>query len=114
MDIKQNHCFLSQIVLGDIIERPTDIGSSLSDELASYSNENDFHFDVVQGDTMCCDDFYEGEFLYFNWLWYSNWGKIKSDLALCICLVGVCNTEGTNVRICVKVSKIVNDVIFNN
>eukprot|EP00112_Aurelia_sp_Birch-Aquarium-sp1_P025406 Seg842.2 transcript_id=Seg842.2/GoldUCD/mRNA.D3Y31 product="Uridine phosphorylase 1" protein_id=Seg842.2/GoldUCD/D3Y31 len=53
--------FHQQIVLGDIIERPTDIGSSLSDELASYSNENDFHFDVVQGDTMCCDDFYEGQ-----------------------------------------------------
>ena len=39
----------------------TDISSPLSDELASYSNDNDFQFDIVQGDTMCCDDFYEGK-----------------------------------------------------
>ena len=48
------------MILGGIVRHPTDIGSVVSDELASYSSENDFHFDVVQGDTMCCDDFYEG------------------------------------------------------
>ena len=52
---------LLQKVLGKVINHPTDIDSSLSDELASYSNENSFHFDVIQGDTMCCDDFYEGK-----------------------------------------------------
>eukprot|EP00794_Sanderia_malayensis_P003790 gene3790-4313_t len=50
-----------QIVLGKIVEYATDIGSDLSDELASYSDENEFHFNVEQGNTMCCDDFYEGQ-----------------------------------------------------
>ncbi len=49
-------------MLGKIVEYSTDLGSSLSDELASYSNENEFHFDVQQGNTMCCDDFYEGSY----------------------------------------------------
>ena len=94
MDVMQNLCFLSQIVLGNIIERPTDFGSCLSDELASYSNENDFHFDVVQGDTMCCDDFYEGNFLDFHWLCSSNWDKSEYNLTLCIFLLLVCDTNG--------------------
>ncbi|XP_065053327.1 uridine phosphorylase 2-like isoform X1 [Rhopilema esculentum] len=53
--------FHEQMILGGIVRHPTDIGSVVSDELASYSSENDFHFDVVQGDTMCCNDFYEGQ-----------------------------------------------------
>lgn len=54
------------------MNHPTDISSSLSQELASYGNEIDLHFDIVTGDTMCCDDFYEGEFQFVRFNQFSS------------------------------------------
>jgi len=53
--------YYEQKVLGKLVCHPTDTSSTLSDELVSYSNEDEFPFDVIQGDTMCCDSFYEGQ-----------------------------------------------------
>lgn len=53
----------SQVVLGNVVEYDTTFEHGLSEEVLSLATEEkaQFDFDVVIGDTMCSDDFYEGQ-----------------------------------------------------
>ena len=54
--------FFLQVVLGKSVEQDASFVNSISEELISLTNDGDekVSFEVVTGDTMCCDDFYEG------------------------------------------------------
>ncbi len=49
-----------QAILGKIVSRPAVLDAELVEELVSISEPDD-HFRVVQGTTMCTQDFYEGQ-----------------------------------------------------
>ena len=55
------------MVLGKLVQYGTELGNSLAEELVSYSKEEKFAFDVTEGDTMCCHDFYEGETIFLRY-----------------------------------------------
>ena len=43
------------------------LGSSLANDLLAVAEDmtDNHHLDIHIGDTMCCDDFYEGETLFY-------------------------------------------------
>jgi len=53
----------TQVVLGKTVEQDASFLNSISDELMSLTRDSEekVFFEVVIGDTMCCDDFYEGQ-----------------------------------------------------
>lgn len=54
--------FLFQLVLGEVVEHNTEFNHDLAMEVMDMARnmEQKLHFPVQLGDTMCCDDFYEG------------------------------------------------------
>ena len=53
-----------QAILGKKVQRPATVQPELLEELQGCSEETD-DFKTVIGTTMCTDDFYEGEYIYF-------------------------------------------------
>lgn len=51
----------AQVILGQVVERSTDLDQGLAEELVQCSKELN-QFGTVVGNTMCTLDFYEGMF----------------------------------------------------
>lgn len=57
--------------MGKTVEHDTEFKNSISDEVVKlYPQTGDNGFQVVAGDTMACDDFYEGSFIVFYYYSY--------------------------------------------
>lgn len=53
--------FLTQPILGKLVQRPAKMDKKLVRELKNLADPNMDPYDTVSGKTMCADDFYEGK-----------------------------------------------------